>query len=62
MMNQKNRTAVINFQIQFAPNLAISVSSLWDSSAGEPAPTLGPVNGYWGAGLAANITSTKNWR
>ena len=38
---------------RLAPNLAISVSGLWDSGAGDPAPTLGPVNGYWGAGLAA---------
>lgn len=36
-----------------SPNLAIAVSGLWDSGAGDPAPTLGPVNGYWGAGLAA---------
>ena len=38
---------------QLSPNLAIAVSGLWDSGAGDPAPTLGPVNGYWGAGLAA---------
>lgn len=37
---------------RLAPNLAISISALWDSGAGDPAPTLGPVNGYWGAGLA----------
>ena len=36
-----------------SPNLAIAVSGLWDSGAGDPAPTLGPVKGYWGAGLAA---------
>ena len=38
---------------RLTPKLAISVSGLWDSGAGDPAPTLGPVNGYWGAGLAA---------
>lgn len=38
---------------RLAPNLAVSVSGLWDSGTGDPAPTLGPVNGYWGAGLAA---------
>lgn len=38
---------------RLTPKLAISVSGLWDSGAGDPAPTLGPVNGYWGAGLTA---------
>lgn len=38
---------------RLTPKLAISVSGLWDSGAGDPAPTLGPVQGYWGAGLAA---------
>ena len=43
----------IGFGKRLSPNLAIAVSGLWDSGAGDPAPTLGPVNGYWGAGLAA---------
>ncbi|MGE8685181.1 MAG: OmpP1/FadL family transporter [Acinetobacter sp.] len=38
---------------RLSPKLAIAVSGLWDSGAGDPAPTLGPVHGYWGAGLAA---------
>jgi long-chain fatty acid transport protein len=42
-----------------SPNLAIAVSGLWDSGAGDPAPTLGPVNGYWGAGLAAKYNQSK---
>ncbi|MHA3890820.1 OmpP1/FadL family transporter [Acinetobacter sp. GXMZU3951] len=42
------------------PNLAISVSGLWDSGAGAPAPTLGPVEGYWGAGLAARYNFNDN--
>ncbi|MEG2357397.1 OmpP1/FadL family transporter [Acinetobacter sp.] len=44
---------------RLAPNLAISVSGLWDSGAGDPAPTLGPVNGYWGVGLAAKYNFNK---
>ncbi|WP_089605701.1 OmpP1/FadL family transporter [Acinetobacter piscicola] len=42
------------------PNLAISVSGSWDSGSGEPASTLGPVQGYWGAGLAAKYNINKN--
>lgn len=45
---------------RLTPNLAISVSGLWDSGAGDPAPTLGPVNGYWGAGLAAKYNFNEN--
>jgi long-chain fatty acid transport protein len=41
-------------------NLAISVSGSWDSGSGDPAPTLGPVQGYWGAGLAAKYNFNKN--
>ena len=50
----KDQTAVeLGLGKRLASNLAIAVSGLWDSGAGDPAPTLGPVNGYWGAGLAA---------
>ncbi|MFH7807312.1 OmpP1/FadL family transporter [Acinetobacter sp. BSP-153] len=49
-----DQTAVeIGLGKRLAPKLAIAVSGLWDSGAGDPAPTLGPVDGYWGAGLAA---------
>lgn len=44
---------------QLSPNLAIAVSGLWDSGAGDPAPTLGPVKGYWGAGLAAKYNISQ---
>lgn len=44
---------------RLALNLAISISGLWDSGAGDPAPTLGPVNGYWGTGLAAKYNFNK---
>lgn len=41
-------------------NLTISVSGSWDSGSGDPAPTLGPVQGYWGAGLGAKYNFNKN--
>ncbi|MCS3526613.1 OmpP1/FadL family transporter [Acinetobacter johnsonii] len=43
----------LGFGKRLSQKLAIAVSGLWDSGAGDPAPTLGPVHGYWGAGLAA---------
>ncbi|MEG0406589.1 MAG: outer membrane protein transport protein [Acinetobacter sp.] len=55
-----DQTAVeIGLGKRLTPKLAISVSGLWDSGAGDPAPTLGPVNGYWGAGLAAKYNINK---
>ena len=45
---------------RLSPKLAISVSGLWDSGTGDPAPTLGPVDGYWVAGLAAKYNLSKN--
>ena len=38
----------------------MSVSGLWDSGAGAPAPPLGPVEGYWGVGLAAKYNINEN--
>jgi len=35
------------------PRLAVAASALWDSGAGNPVTVLGPVEGYWGIGLAA---------
>lgn len=45
---------------RLSPKLAMSVSGLWDSGAGAPAPTLGPVEGYWGVGLAAKYNINEN--
>ncbi|TCB36735.1 aromatic hydrocarbon degradation protein [Acinetobacter sp. ANC 4910] len=45
---------------RLSPKLAMSVSGLWDSGAGAPAPTLGPVEGYWGVGLAAKYNFNQN--
>lgn len=49
----KDQTAIeLGVSKRVAANMGIAVSALWDSGAGDPAPTLGPVNGYWGVGLA----------
>lgn len=53
-------SAEIGIGKRINPNLAISVSGSWDSGSGDPAPTLGPVKGYWGAGLAAKYNFNKN--
>ena len=50
----KDQTAVeLGIGKKVLPNLALSVSGLWDSGAGNPVTTLGPVEGYWGVGLGA---------
>lgn len=56
-----DQTAVeIGLGKRLSPKLAMSVSGLWDSGAGAPAPTLGPVEGYWGVGLAAKYNFNQN--
>lgn len=50
----KNQTAVeIGLGKKVLPRLAVAASALWDSGAGNPVTVLGPVEGYWGIGLAA---------
>ncbi|MGA8882217.1 MAG: outer membrane protein transport protein [Acinetobacter sp.] len=57
----KDQTAVeIGLAKQVRPNLTLAVSGLWDSGAGNPVTTLGPVEGYWGAGLAAKYSINEN--
>ena len=46
-------SAEIGLGKRLNPNLAVSVSGSWDSGSGVPAPTLGPVKGYWGVGFGA---------
>ena len=56
-----DQTAVeIGIGKRLTPKLAMSISGSWDSGAGAPAPTLGPVEGYWGAGLAAKYNINDN--
>lgn len=44
-----------------ADNLAISGTVGWDSGAGNPVTSLGPVEGYYSVGLGAKYDMTKNW-
>ena len=40
---------------------ALSGQVTWDSGAGDPVTSLGPVNGYWGLGLGARYNITPEW-
>lgn len=44
-----------------APALAISGTVGWDSGAGNPVSSLGPIEGYYSAGLGAKYNVTENW-
>ena len=44
-----------------APALAVSGTVGWDSGAGNPTTSLGPVEGYYSVGLGAKYNVTKNW-
>lgn len=46
---------------RLADNLAISGTVGWDSGAGNPVTSLGPVEGYYSAGLGAKYNLNKNW-
>ena len=41
--------------------LALSGSVGWDSGAGNPVSTLGPIEGYWSLGLGAKYNVTPEW-
>lgn len=43
------------------PALAISGTVGWDSGAGNPVTSLGPIEGYYSAGLGAKYNLTENW-
>jgi long-chain fatty acid transport protein len=44
-----------------APNLAVSGSLGWDSGAGNPTTSLGPIEGYYSVGAGAKFDLDKNW-
>ncbi|MFK3868455.1 outer membrane protein transport protein [Psychrobacter faecalis] len=44
-----------------APALAISGTVGWDSGAGDPTTSLGPIDGYYSVGLGAKYNVTENW-
>ncbi len=46
---------------RLAPALAISGTVGWDSGAGNPVTSLGPIEGYYSAGLGAKYNVTENW-
>ena len=43
------------------PALAVSGTIGWDSGAGDPTTSLGPIEGYYSAGLGAKYNVTENW-
>lgn len=46
---------------RLTPALAVSGNVSWDSGAGDPTTSLGPVDGYYGVGLGAKYNVTENW-
>ncbi len=46
---------------RLAPALAVSGTIGWDSGAGDPVTSLGPIEGYYSAGLGAKYNVTENW-
>lgn len=46
---------------KLADNFSVSGSIGWDSGAGDPTSSLGPVDGYYSVGLGAKYDITKNW-
>lgn len=41
--------------------LAVTGNIGWDSGAGDPVTSLGPIDGYYSAGLGAKYNLTENW-
>ncbi len=46
---------------RLTPALAVSGNIGWDSGAGDPVTSLGPIDGYYSAGLGAKYNVTENW-
>lgn len=46
---------------RLADNLAVSGTIGWDSGAGNPVSSLGPIEGYYSVGLGAKYNMNKNW-
>ncbi|WP_296237877.1 OmpP1/FadL family transporter [Psychrobacter sp. UBA5136] len=46
---------------RLTPALAVTSNIGWDSGAGNPVTSLGPIEGYYSAGLGAKYNLTKNW-
>ena len=41
--------------------MAVSGSLGWDSGAGNPTTSLGPIEGYYSVGAGAKFNMTENW-
>ena len=46
---------------RLTPALAVTGNIGWDSGAGNPVTSLGPIEGYYSAGLGAKYNFTENW-
>lgn len=46
---------------RLTPALAVTGNIGWDSGAGNPVTSLGPIDGYYSAGLGAKYNLTENW-
>ena len=46
---------------RIAPALAVSGTVGWDSGSGDPATSLGPIDGYYSVGLGAKYNVTPEW-
>lgn len=54
-------SAQIGVAQKLTNKLSVSTSILWDGGLGDPANALGPVNGYWGAGLGVQYNFSPEW-
>lgn len=46
---------------RLAPKFAVSGTVGWDSGAGNPVTSLGPIKGYYSVGLGGKYDITENW-
>ena len=46
---------------RLTPAFAVTGTVGWDSGAGNPVTSLGPIEGYYSAGLGAKYNFTENW-
>ena len=54
-------SAQLGIAQKLTDKFSVSTSVSWDSGLGDPANALGPVNGYWGAGLGLQYNFQPNW-
>ena len=54
-------SANLGLSHKFNDKWAGSVSTGWDSGAGNPVTTLGPVEGYWSVGLGGQYSPAENY-